>query len=164
MTLPPDFSPPKLVCFKLYGGLFKLDEPVQKFEYVTYMNFSQCEFIREVPPDMSNFQNLKTLSSRECRNLIKVHDSVGSLCKLIRLDVGECTKLKSFPSEINMPSLEDLILSHCKSLDYFPHIVGKMDGLAGIFADSTAIKELPPSIGNLLGLEDLFISSCKLKS
>ncbi|XP_028769780.1 TMV resistance protein N-like [Neltuma alba] len=30
MTLPPDFSPPKLVCFKLYRSLFKLEEPFQK--------------------------------------------------------------------------------------------------------------------------------------
>ncbi|XP_028769826.1 disease resistance-like protein DSC1, partial [Neltuma alba] len=160
MTLPPDFSPPKLVCFKLYRSLFKLEEPFQKYEYVTYMNFSQCEFLREVP-DMSHFRNLKTLSFRECCNLIKVHDSVGSLHKLILLDVGECTKLKSFPCEINMPCLEDLTLSGCKSLNYLPRIVGKMDALTGISADRTAIKELPPSIGNLSGLDTLFIHSCK---
>ncbi|XP_028793756.1 disease resistance-like protein DSC1 [Neltuma alba] len=160
MTLPLDFSPPKLVCFKVYGSLFKMEEAFQKFECVTYMNFSKCELLREVP-DMSHVQNLKTLSFRECRNLIKVHDSAGSLRKLILLDVGECTKLKSFPCEINMPSLEDLILSDCKSLNYFPHIVRKMDALNSIFADGTAIKELPPSIGNLSRLGTLFISSCK---
>ncbi|KAI9086136.1 hypothetical protein K1719_031857 [Acacia pycnantha] len=160
MTLPPDFSPPKLVCFKLYGSLFKLEEPFQKFEYVTYMNFSKCEFIREVP-DLSHFQNLKTLTFHQCRNMIKVHDSVGSLCKLIELDVGECTKLKSFPREINMPSLQLLTLSNCKSLDYFPQIVGRMDSVTGIYAGGSAVKELPPSIGNLSALESLVIGSCK---
>lgn len=124
------------------------------------MNFSQCEFIKEVP-DMSHFQNLKTLNFRQCRNLIKVHDSVGSLCKLIKLDVGECTKLTSFPREIKMESLQEINISNCKKLYYFPRIVGKMDALTGIFADGSAIKELPPSIGNLPNLEDLFISSCK---
>ncbi|KAI9071817.1 hypothetical protein K1719_046221 [Acacia pycnantha] len=147
-TLPQNFSPPKLVCFKLYRSLFKLEESLQ------------CEFIREVP-DMSHLKNLKTLNFRECRNLIKVHDSVGSLCKLIRLDVSECTKLTSFPSEIKMESLQVFDLSNCKSLDYFPHIVGKMDALTTLYAEGTAIKELPPSIGNLSGLEDLNISSCK---
>ncbi|KAK4259597.1 hypothetical protein QN277_005913 [Acacia crassicarpa] len=36
MTLPPDFSPPKLVCFKLYGSLFKLEEPFQVLASLFY--------------------------------------------------------------------------------------------------------------------------------
>ncbi|XP_054776223.1 TMV resistance protein N-like isoform X2 [Prosopis cineraria] len=159
-TLPLDFSPPKLVCFKLYGSIFQLKEPFQKFEYMTYMDFSKCEFITEVP-DMSRFQNLKTLTFLRCRNLIKVHDSVGSLCKLVRLNVGECTKLKIFPREINMASLQVLNLTSCKNLHYFPRIVGNMDALKHISADKTAIKELPSSIGNLSGLEYLSVRFCK---
>lgn len=59
MTLPPDFSPPKLVCFKLYGGLFKFDEPVQvlfslfylssnfleSYKHINYFN-SHCIFLK----------------------------------------------------------------------------------------------------------------------
>ncbi|XP_054779034.1 disease resistance protein RUN1-like isoform X2 [Prosopis cineraria] len=159
MTLPPDFSPAKLVCFKLYRSLFSLEEPF-KFEHVTHMDFSHCEFIAEVP-DMSQFQSLRRLLFQGCRNLIKVHDSVGSLSRLVRLDVSECTKLTIFPHEINMPSLQELNLRECKSLDYFPNILGKMDSLTDIFASETAIIELPPSIGYLPALESLFIRSCK---
>ncbi|XP_054777790.1 TMV resistance protein N-like [Prosopis cineraria] len=158
-TLPPDFSPSRLVCFKLYGSLFTLEEPFKKFEYVTDMDFSLCELITEVP-DLSQFQSLKTLSFRECHNLIKVHDSVGCLSKLERLDVSECTKLTRFPREINMTSLQELDLSHCKSLDYFPSIVGKMEYLMQILPEDTAITELPPSIGNLPELDRLVLSSC----
>ncbi|XP_028793761.1 disease resistance protein TAO1-like [Neltuma alba] len=124
------------------------------------MNFSRCEFITEVP-DMSHFQNLKTLSFRECRNLIKVHDSVGFLCKLIKLDVGKCTQLKSFPSEINMPSLEMLVLTDCKSLDYFPNIVGNTDALGSIFADGSAMKELPNSLFTLQNLSLLMLGGLR---
>ncbi|XP_054777353.1 TMV resistance protein N-like isoform X1 [Prosopis cineraria] len=159
-TLPPDFSPKKLVFIKLSGRLFRLEESFKRFECVTYMNFSHCKFITEVP-DMSQFQNLRRLLFKRCRNLIKVHDSVGSLSKLVELNLSRCTNLTSFPHEIKMASLQKLHLSYCMSLDRFPHIVGKMDALRTIYAEDTAIKELPPSIGNLPRLESLVISSHK---
>ncbi|XP_028769755.1 probable disease resistance protein RPP1 [Neltuma alba] len=98
---------------------------------------------------------LRRLSFNDCYNLIKIHDSVGSLSKLVALNVGGCIKLTSFPREINMPFLQDIMLSHCKSLDYFPHIVGTMHALSYVWADDTSIKELPPSFENLTGLESL---------
>ncbi|KAI9076734.1 hypothetical protein K1719_041317 [Acacia pycnantha] len=160
VNLEAPLNPGKRSRLWYYKDVLNVLHKNLKFDCVTYMNLSQCEFIREVP-DMSHLKNLKTSNFRECRNLIKVHDSVGSLCKLIRLDVSECTKLTSFPSEIKMESLQVFDLSNCKSLDYFPHIVGKMDALTTLYAEGTAIKELPPSNGNLSGLEDLNISSCK---
>ncbi|KAK4259602.1 hypothetical protein QN277_005917 [Acacia crassicarpa] len=159
-NLPPKFSPNKLVFFKLCFSPFRLEEPLKRFECLTCMNLSQCAFIIEVP-DMSEFQSLRKLSFSDCHNLIKVHDSVGYLSKLVELDVCGCVNLTSFPNEINMPSLEVIDLGHCESLDYFPNIVGKMEELRNIWADWTSIKELPPSIGNLMGLDVLDLSNCK---
>ncbi|KAI9086177.1 hypothetical protein K1719_031898 [Acacia pycnantha] len=160
MNLPRKFSPPKLVCLKIYGSPFSLDKPFEMFEYLTYLDFTECEFITEVP-DMSQFQNLKTLTFRGCHNLIKVHDSVGSLCKLVGLDVSKCIKLISFPHEISMPSLQVLSLNNCESLGYFPHIVGNMDPLKYVNAEGSAINELPSSIGNLPRLDILRLGYCK---
>ncbi|KAK4259596.1 hypothetical protein QN277_005912 [Acacia crassicarpa] len=157
---PLGFSPPKLVCLKIYGSPFSLEEPFEKFAYLKYLNFSRCKFITEVP-DMSQSQNLKKLTFRGCRNLIKVHSSVGFLCKLIKLDVSGCIKLTSFPHEIKMPSLELLNLNNCKSLDYFPNIIGNMDPLKYVHADGSAINELPSSIGNLPRLDTLSLRDCK---
>ncbi|XP_054776469.1 protein SUPPRESSOR OF npr1-1, CONSTITUTIVE 1-like [Prosopis cineraria] len=137
-----------------------MEESFKRFECVTYMNFSYCKFITEVP-DMSQFQNLRRLLFKRCHNLIKVHDSVGSLCKLVELNLSRCTNLTGCPHEIKMTSLQKLHLRYCRSLDHFPHIVGKMDALRTIYAEDTAIKELPPSIGNLPRLESLVISSHK---
>ncbi|KAI9086162.1 hypothetical protein K1719_031883 [Acacia pycnantha] len=159
-NLPPNFSPNKLVFFKLCFSPFRLEEPLKRFECLTCMNFSQCEFMTEVP-DMSQFQSLRKLSFSDCTNLIKVHDSVGYLSKLVALDVRGCVNLTSFPHEINMPSLEVIDFSYCESLDYFPNIVGNMDALRNIWAEWTSIKELPYSIGNLLGLDVLGLSNCK---
>ncbi|KAI9086184.1 hypothetical protein K1719_031905 [Acacia pycnantha] len=158
-TLPPEFSPSKLICLKLPQSPFRLDGPFKKFEYMTYLNFSKCSFITEVP-DVSEFKNLKTLIFIKCHNLTKVHDSVGSLSKLERLDFSECSRLTGFPHKINMASLQELDLGLCTSLDYFPHIVGKMENLVIVSATMTAIKELPPSIGNLPELSCLDLSSC----
>ncbi|XP_028751864.1 disease resistance protein RPS6-like isoform X2 [Neltuma alba] len=160
VNLPPDFSPPKLVCLKICGSPFSLEHSFENFEYLTYLDFSKCEFITEVP-DMSQFQNLKTLSFRECHNLVKVHDSVGSLCKLVELNVSKCIKLASFPQEIKMPSLQVLNFNNCKSLDYFPHIVGNMDPLMYVYAEGSAINKLPSSIGNLPKLDILSLRSCE---
>ncbi|KAK4259605.1 hypothetical protein QN277_005919 [Acacia crassicarpa] len=159
-NLPPKFSANKLVFFKLCFSPFKLEEPLKRFECLTCMNFSECEFITEVP-DMSQFQSLRKLSFSDCHNLIKVHDSVGYLSKLVELDLCGCVNLTSFPHEINMPSLEIIDFGNCMSLDYFPNLVGKMDELKIIWADWTSIEELPPSIGNLLGLDILGLSNCK---
>ncbi|XP_054777848.1 disease resistance protein RPV1-like isoform X2 [Prosopis cineraria] len=160
MTLPRDFYPLKIVVLRLCRSHVRLGEPFMRFEYVTNMYFSQCEFITEVP-DMSQVPNLRELIFRDCCNLIKVHHSVGSLSKLVQLDVSGCTKLNSFPHEIKMASLKSLDLSNCKSLDYFPNIVGKMGALRTILAENTAINELPDSIGNLSGLQLLDMNSCK---
>ncbi|XP_028785247.1 TMV resistance protein N isoform X2 [Neltuma alba] len=158
--LPPIFSPSKLAVFKLFCSPFKLEEPFMRFEYLTCMNCSNCEFITEVP-DMSQCQSLRRLLFEDCYNLIKIHDSVGSLSKLVELNVSGCVKLASFPHEIKMPSLQAIDLSFCESLDYFPHTVGNMDALTYVWIEETSIKELPPSIGNLARLESLNLSSCK---
>ncbi|KAK4259607.1 hypothetical protein QN277_005921 [Acacia crassicarpa] len=160
VTLPEDFYPENIVVLRLRRSYIRLVEPIKRLEYLTNMLFSECEFITEVP-DMSQAPNLKELIVVDCCNLIKVHDSVGSLPKLEVLKVNGCRKLKSFPHEIKLVSLEHLDLTFCESLVYFPNIVGKMDALITIFADNTAIEELPHSIGNLSGLQVLSLNSCR---
>ncbi|XP_028769772.1 disease resistance protein RML1A-like [Neltuma alba] len=103
----------------------------------------------------------ETMSTLRILCLIRVHDSVGPLSKLVELDLRECSSLTSFSREIKMASLRKLHPSYCRSLDYFPCIVGKMNALRAIYAEGTAIKELPLSIGNLPRLESLAISSHK---
>ncbi|XP_028769750.1 TMV resistance protein N-like [Neltuma alba] len=159
-ALPKDFSPSELIFLKLPESSFRLKEALNILtSYVTYLDFSFCQFITEVP-DMAQYQCLRILDLQRCHNLIKIHDSLGSLSKLIELNVSECTKLSIFPREIKMASLEWLSFSGCRSLEYFPHVAGKMDALDYISIDGTAIKELPPSIENLSGLRWLYARSC----
>ncbi|XP_028785241.1 TMV resistance protein N-like [Neltuma alba] len=160
-ALPKDFSPSELIFLKLPESSFILEEPLKIFtSYVAHLDFSFCQFITEVP-DMAQCQCLRILDLHRCHNLIKIHDSLGSLSKLIKLDVGKCTKLSIFPREVKMASLEWLSFRGCTSLEYFPHVAGKMDALGYMSISCTAIKELPPSIGNLSGLRHLGAYSCR---
>ncbi|XP_027355279.1 TMV resistance protein N-like [Abrus precatorius] len=159
-SLPQGFYPRNIVVLKLRHSLFRLQEPLKRFEYLTDMYFSHCEFITQIP-DVSGAPNLRELVFKDCCNVTKIHNSVGSLSRLIQLDVSGCTKLITFPHKIKMASLEMLDLTGCKSLNYFPNIIGKMDALKTILAEDTGIKELPHSIGNLSGLELLDMNCCK---
>ncbi|XP_028784157.1 disease resistance protein RML1B-like [Neltuma alba] len=60
-----------------------------------------------------------------------------------------------------MPSLQEFNISDCKSLEYFPKVVGNMDPLMYINAEGSAINELPSSIGNLPRLRSLNLRSCR---
>ena len=51
------------------------------------MNFSSNQYITELPDLLSAIPNVKKLDLRECRKLVKIHDSVGYLDKLESWDL-----------------------------------------------------------------------------
>jgi hypothetical protein len=107
------------------------------------MDFSYCQFL-EMIPDVSNISNLEELNLESCRNLVEVHQSVGFLDKLVKLNLNICYNLNSFPRRLRLRSLEYLGLSFCSKLNYFPEIECEMERLRHIFL-TTRIKELPSS-------------------
>jgi hypothetical protein len=92
------------------------------------MNFSGCEFL-EMIPDVSNIPNLKDLNLEGCTNLVEVHQSVGFLDKLVKLNLNLCSRLKRFLRRLRLRSLEYLGLYSCPKLYYFPEIECKMERL-----------------------------------
>ncbi|KAI4356906.1 hypothetical protein L6164_000888 [Bauhinia variegata] len=132
--------------------------PVKKLEKLTYVDFSHSKQLTQIP-DVSGSINITTLELEGCTNLRGVHDSVGVLPKILDLSLEGCTNLEIFPRGIKMTSLESLNLNYCKSLQYFPEILGQMDRLRRIRAQWTGIKQIPHSICYLSGLEFLFISN-----
>ncbi|MED6202589.1 hypothetical protein PIB30_107071 [Stylosanthes scabra] len=105
--------------------------------------------------------NIESLSLDNCRSLIKVHESVGALDKLVTLNLLFCSNLKTIPSHFMLKSLRTLLLTGCSKLRKFPEIVGNMEHLEEILLQGTAIKELPQSIEFLSGLKFLFLGSCQ---
>ncbi|MED6143249.1 hypothetical protein PIB30_004335 [Stylosanthes scabra] len=163
---PYDFQPKELSILKLPHSLCMspmLDSLTKASELASLnvLNFDYNDSLREIP-DVSSLQSLQELSFKECSNLIKVHNSVGFLPKLKTLNAYGCCKLRSFPTTMTLPLLEDLRLSFCSSLEYFPEIPEEMENLDGLELHCTDIKDLPCSFRNLSRLAYLDIIGDKM--
>nr|AKQ06244.1 disease resistance protein [Caragana korshinskii] len=159
-VLPSDFYPKKLaICnipydFALckWGDFFK-----KKFEKMTTLYFQHCSLTQI--PDISGLLNLKELSIKDCGNLITIDDSMGLLGKLEILCIINCIELMSIPP-LKLPSLKELDLSRCGSLENFPHVVGGfLDKLKFLSVeDCFKLKSIPPL--KLASLKELYLSNC----
>nr|XP_007160452.1 hypothetical protein PHAVU_002G323400g [Phaseolus vulgaris]ESW32446.1 hypothetical protein PHAVU_002G323400g [Phaseolus vulgaris] len=88
--------------------------------------------VKVLPSSFANFVNLRSLELRKCTDL----DTIFNL-KLRKLDLGGCSRLRTFP-EIMKPA----------------HTFAHID------LTCTAVKELPSSFGNLVNLRSLELQEC----
>ncbi|XP_042963020.1 disease resistance protein RPV1-like isoform X2 [Carya illinoinensis] len=158
-SLPPNFHGNKLIIFKMRGGFIR-ELSFIKFKNMTIMKFSDCDFLTKVP-DVSSIPNLKELIAKRCTNLVEVHNSIGSLEYLCKLNFFGCSNLEIFPISLKLRSLRSLDLGHCSSFRSFPEVGCEMKSLTRLILSSTAVEELPLSIGNLTKLDELFLHGCK---
>ncbi|KAI9087856.1 hypothetical protein K1719_030186 [Acacia pycnantha] len=86
---------------------------------------------------------------------MEVHESLGSLEKLVTLNLAFCSNLKTLPSGFRLKSLYSLLLTGCSNLINFPEIVEKMASVEEVLLEGTSIKALPQSIEHLIGLKAL---------
>ncbi|KAJ7975441.1 Disease resistance protein (TIR-NBS-LRR class) [Quillaja saponaria] len=91
---------------------------------------------------------------------MEIHESLGSLDKLIYLGAERCTEIRSLPSDLKLTSLGCITLNGCSRLENFPDLSGKMENLKIIDMEETAIQELPFWIGNLTSLQELILKCC----
>ncbi|XP_004298243.1 PREDICTED: TMV resistance protein N-like [Fragaria vesca subsp. vesca] len=110
---------------------------------------------------MSGSPNLEFLDLSGCKSLEMVHPSVGYLEKLVKLDLYNCCNLMKLPPEVNWRSLQELDLGRCSKLKSFPEIVGEMKCMKTLCLFNTGIKTLPSSIRYLINLEWLRFSHCR---
>nr|XP_043633061.1 disease resistance protein Roq1-like [Erigeron canadensis] len=73
-------------------------------------------------PDISGAPNLERLVMSHCMYLQEVHPSIGCHKRLVYLDMTGCNMLKGLVPNIEMESLETLILSNCYCLERFPEV------------------------------------------
>jgi Leucine-rich repeat (LRR) protein len=119
------------------------------------LKFDNCKYLTEIS-DLSCLPNLVNFSFQNCENLTTIHNSIGFLNKLEFLNANGCIKLKSFPP-LKLACLKDINISHCKSLQSFPEILGKIETINSIDIRETSISDLPISFQNLTGLANLSI-------
>ncbi|GKD35998.1 NB-ARC domains-containing protein [Tanacetum coccineum] len=106
------------------------------------MKLRYCLYLTSAP-DFTDIANLEELILEGCKNLVKVHPSIGMLKKLPVLNMRDCTCLKSFPSNLEMDSLQILILSGCLKMEKLPEDLGRIKSLTELHIDRTSITELP---------------------
>ncbi|KAI9088274.1 hypothetical protein K1719_029995 [Acacia pycnantha] len=115
-------------------------------------------------PDFSGTPNLEELLLNRCRKLVQVHESVGQLKKLVKLNLQECRRLENLPT-LQTDKLEELILSGCSKLEKLPKFGRKMGNLYFLDVTCTDITEIPLSIIRLSNLKCLDLTYCRrLKS
>ncbi|GJY06503.1 NB-ARC domains-containing protein [Tanacetum coccineum] len=112
------------------------------FRRLKMMNLSYCHNLTSTP-NFTATPNLVELILEGCKNLVKVHPSIGMLNKLIVLNMRNCKRLKNFLSKLEMDSLQILNLSGCEKMDKLPEDLGRMKSLTELHIDRTAITEFP---------------------
>ncbi|KAG2668009.1 hypothetical protein I3760_15G140700 [Carya illinoinensis] len=140
------------------SGIVSLPPWIEGRAGLSHLDLADCWQLQEIlqlPP------NIKVVDARRCTRLVKIHDSIGFLDKLIELRLKGCYHLKNLPRRFKLRSLEVLELEGCTSLEYFPEIECEMEHLKCVRLDSTVIQELPSSITFLTGLEKLYLRGCK---
>ncbi|XP_060179974.1 disease resistance protein RPV1-like isoform X2 [Lycium barbarum] len=142
-SIPSNFPAEKLVVLDMQGS------NIQEFG----LNLQKLKRT----PNFNGSRSLKTLRFRDCSNLTEIHQSIGSLSRLIYLDLDGCKKLTDLPSSIcKLKSLESLNICWCLSLQTLPVGLRDMGGLNTLNAGYAGITQLPGSVEmprNLVELE-----------
>ncbi|XP_059429152.1 disease resistance protein RPV1-like [Corylus avellana] len=112
-------------------------------------------------PDFSQVPQLEILILEGCTCLVKVHESIGCLKKLVLLNFKNCMNLKDLPRSIfNLVSLESVDLSGCSALEKLPEVGENIMDLTKLIRDETPIYQLPSSFGVLKNLKYLSLEGC----
>lgn len=148
-----------------YSNLKRLwdnQEQPQFLEHLKHINLSHSVHLTETP-NFSYLPNLEKLVLVNCKSLVLVHKSIGTLHKkLVHLNLKGCTELGDLPSELyTLKALETLILSGCTKLERLDDALGAMESLRVLKADYTALSLFPSSGDQLKNLEELSLDGCK---
>ncbi|EFH39463.1 hypothetical protein ARALYDRAFT_333042 [Arabidopsis lyrata subsp. lyrata] len=162
-SIPTDFRLGSLVILDMqYSNLKRLwgdGKQPQSLKELKYLDLSHSIQLTDTP-DFSNLPNLEKLLLINCKSLVRVHKSIGTLHeKLILLNLKDCTKLGDLPLELYMlKSLETLIVSGCVKLERLDNALRDMKSLTTLKANYTAITQIPYMSNQL---EELSLDGCK---
>ncbi|KAI5391816.1 hypothetical protein KIW84_076572 [Lathyrus oleraceus] len=144
---PAKFQQGSLVAVILkYSNLKQIWNKSKVLENLKILNLSHSRDLTKTP-EFSFLPNLEKLILKDCPSLSKVSHSIGSLHKLLLINLTDCTGLRKLPRNIyKLKSLETLILSGCSMIDKLEEDLEQMESLTTLVADKTAITKVPFSI------------------
>ncbi|XP_028124078.1 TMV resistance protein N-like [Camellia sinensis] len=123
------------------------------------MNLSYSESLT-MTPEFEKFPNLESLYLEGCTNLVNLHPSIGSLRRLVRIELSGCVNLESLPSGNQLESLQTIYACGCLKLN----MLGSFEHtkcLQRLALVGSSISELPLPVGHLTNLKSLDLGRCK---
>ncbi|KAK2379126.1 disease resistance protein RPS6 [Trifolium repens] len=159
---PAEFQQGILVAVTLkYSNLKQIWKKSQMLENLKILNLSHSRNLTETP-EFSDMPNLEKLVLKDCPSLSAVSHTIGSLDKLLLINLTDCTGLLKLPRSIyKLKSLETLILSGCSMIDKLEEDLEQLESLTTLIADKTAITKVPFSIVRSKSIG--YISLCGFK-
>ncbi|KAL3745541.1 hypothetical protein ACJRO7_014626 [Eucalyptus globulus] len=129
------------------------------------LNLSNCHRLR-ITPDLSTYLSLEILILEDCRNLIRIHRSIGHLKHLKHLNLRRCYRLQMLPVELgSLEALTELLMDQNISLigydtiSKIPSSIGALVNLECLaIRGAPNLTTLPDSIGMLKSLAELDVS------
>ncbi|KAI9115549.1 hypothetical protein K1719_013218 [Acacia pycnantha] len=130
--------------------------------FLGMLKFVDLSFSKELieTPDFKGVPNLERLFLEHCINLVKVHESLGQLKKLIKLSLRGCQNLRTLPRKLELNSLQDFSLFGCSKLEKLSEFGENMKCLSIFDLSGTNIKKVPSSIVHLSNLKELYLQGC----
>ncbi|XP_058216269.1 disease resistance protein RPV1-like isoform X2 [Rhododendron vialii] len=147
-SIPSDFPLECLVALHMqYSSLKNVWEGAKFLWLLKILNLSHSRDLAKTP-DFSELPNLERLMLKNCASLVEVHESIGSLERLVLLNLEDCKNLRNLPRSIcKLKHLETLVISGCSNLNELPTNMGNMESLTVLVADGIALNQSVPTNG-----------------
>ncbi|GFY94661.1 disease resistance protein (TIR-NBS-LRR class) family [Actinidia rufa] len=164
-SIPSDFLMESMVALDLsHSKLEHVWKGTKLLKSLKILNLSHCHGLTN-SPNFTICPNLEDLILEDCIHLVKVHESIGELKKLVSLNLEGCKNLKKLPSEFHyLTSLRTLNMSGCSKLD--PSTDGSTTRGSWLFKPlcNVSSDDLARSLGSLFLLQDLNLSMNPISS
>ncbi|XP_039166156.1 uncharacterized protein LOC104439777 [Eucalyptus grandis] len=163
---------------EVWGGWSEI-----KMEKLKVLNLTGCPDLL-FTPNLSGYKDLEILILERCSHLVKLHPSIGSLQRLVSLNLKFCSQLNGLPVELgratalkelfidrtsvreipisigNLKQLKILSGFKCFPLTHLPRSISYLTALSELLLDGAKMIELPSSLGELLNLRRLSLRDC----
>ncbi|XP_074359275.1 TMV resistance protein N-like isoform X2 [Apium graveolens] len=147
------------LCLNNNENLKALPDSICNQRSLEILNIADCNSLEALPASIGNLESLKKIIM-DGLTISKLPDSIGSLTKLVELDISNNEKLETLPDSIcNLRSLEILNIADCSSLEALPLQLGNIKSLKKLSADGLSLSKLPDSTGHLTKLVELCLNN-----
>ncbi|KAI9192048.1 hypothetical protein LWI28_017585 [Acer negundo] len=182
-SFPEMFGAVNLESLNLEGctSLLEIPPSIEHLNKLKALKLTNCKSLGALPNciglesltqlDLIGCSNVKTLSGIPCNLEIlelcgtaieQLPSSIEYLCRLVTLNLSDCSRLTNLPSSIcKLKSLDRFYLSGCSKLDKLPDNFGDLESLTLLVANETSIRQVPSSIIQLDNLDTLSFTGCK---